>query len=299
MVSPAKAPLPLLLNPAAGRRRRGTAADIERVFREAGIPTAFREVAPDELGSHVAREAQRGTPVVAVAGGDGSMRAAAEALLGRATVLAPIPTGTLNHFARRIGIVSVDDAVRAVARGRVAEVSVGVVAERVFLNPATCGAYAAIVRGRERLRPYLGKWLAALAAALPVLVATPRVDVVITTEETVRRERIRLVWAGVGRGSFPFPHRADERLHARVLETVVLRSGVDLLRLLAESRTIPGLQREWADVLRPSGLTLGAPHPMDVTLDGEPMTLDPPLAFSIRPRALRVLVGVGNVELRM
>lgn len=289
--------MPLLLNPLAGRRRRGAAAEIGRAFLEAGVPVVIREVDPSALGRRVREEAERGAPVVAVAGGDGSVRTAAEALLGRATALAPVPTGTLNHFARRIGIGSVDDAVRAVARGGVAEVSVGEVAGRVFLNTATCGAYAPIVRGRERLRPYLGKWLAALSAALPVLVSTPRVEVVLTAGETVRRERIRLVWTGVGQGSFPSPHRAGEPLDPQAFEVVFLRTASDLLRLLWATRTTlrSGSRRE---ILRLPRFTLDAPHSLDVTLDGEPMTLDPPLAFGIRPSALRVL-GVGNEELRM
>src|SRR5688572_6363150 len=57
---------------------------------------------------------------VGVAGGDGTIRAAVEVLLdGFADLpLLAIPIGTRNHFARDVGIETIDDAVAAAEAGR-------------------------------------------------------------------------------------------------------------------------------------------------------------------------------------
>mgnify|MGYP006186398131 CR=1 FL=1 len=49
--------------------------------------------------------------------------------------------------------------------------------DRVFLNTATFGVYAEVVRRRERLRPWLSKWPAAALALLLWLVRLRRLEV--------------------------------------------------------------------------------------------------------------------------
>ena len=76
-----------------------------------------RTVAAGELGSEAAAAARAGRGLLGVAGGDGSMQAAASVLAGGGTVLAPLPTGTLNHFARRLGTPDLATAATAIAAG--------------------------------------------------------------------------------------------------------------------------------------------------------------------------------------
>src|SRR3954466_10064674 len=63
---------------------------------------------PDAL-EHAAARAD----VLGVCGGDGSVNAAAGVASQHERVLFVVPGGTLNHFARDLGIGSVDDAVAA------------------------------------------------------------------------------------------------------------------------------------------------------------------------------------------
>ena len=48
--------------------------------------------------------AERGDPLLVVGGGDGTIGAAASALVGSTTMLGILPLGTLNHFARDLGL---------------------------------------------------------------------------------------------------------------------------------------------------------------------------------------------------
>lgn len=106
---------------------------------------------------------------VGVVGGDGSVNAAAGVAHAKGKALVIVPGGTLNHFARSLGIDDVDGAVRAVRGGESVGLDVGTVAGRVFLNGASIGGYTDLVDLRERLEGRLGKWMAALVALAWVL----------------------------------------------------------------------------------------------------------------------------------
>ena len=122
---------------------------------------------------------------VGVAGGDGSVAAAAAVAGRRGLPLVVIPTGTLNHFARDVGVYDLQEAVDATGAGQAVAVdlalvdvhpglgddpkSPAVVRLRCFLNTASLGSYPDLVRLREQWEPRWGKWPAFAAALLTVL----------------------------------------------------------------------------------------------------------------------------------
>jgi diacylglycerol kinase family enzyme/membrane-associated phospholipid phosphatase len=120
---------------------------------------------------------------IGVAGGDGTIAAAAAVAAEHRLPLVVVPTGTLNHFARDVGIASLADALAAVAAGTAVRIdlagvdvhdTVGEVRHRWFVNTASLGGYPEMVRLRERLEPRWGKWPAtALALARTLRRAAP------------------------------------------------------------------------------------------------------------------------------
>ena len=119
----------------------------------------------------LAAEARADGGLVVGGGGDGTIAAVAAALVGTDTALGVLPMGTLNHFAKDLGIpIELEKAVRTLFTGKVARVDVGEVNGRIFLNNSSIGFYPSIVQEREReQRQGRGKWVAfARAAALRV-----------------------------------------------------------------------------------------------------------------------------------
>ncbi|MBA2554325.1 MAG: phosphatase PAP2 family protein [Geodermatophilaceae bacterium] len=104
-----------------------------------------------------------------VAGGDGSVATAAKAALDHDLPLAVVPAGTLNHFARDVGIETVEAAVTAINAGAGVAVDVARVGGVPFLNSASIGSYPEMVQRREALEPRYGKWPALFLAAVSVL----------------------------------------------------------------------------------------------------------------------------------
>jgi undecaprenyl-diphosphatase len=80
-----------------------------------------------------------------------------------------VPAGTLNHFARDVGLEHPQDAVDAVLAGDAVQVDVADVNGTPFLNTSSIGSYPEMVRRRDRLSGRLGKWLALTVAAAQVL----------------------------------------------------------------------------------------------------------------------------------
>lgn len=153
-------PIPLLINPKAGSLfRSGLKAwldDHRADFRV--IPTKSAEA----LTEKSAELAAAGEPIVAVAGGDGTLMHAAKGLVGTPAALGILPCGTMNVFARELGIGSrrFDVALQAMRSTARQQVDIFAVNGRPFLQLAGFGPDAAIIK---RITPKLKKHLGAAA----------------------------------------------------------------------------------------------------------------------------------------
>lgn len=142
-------------DPGAQLRQALPDARIIEVDDPGGLPEALEEAAAG--------------PVLGVAGGDGTINVAATVADRRGKPLVVVPTGTLNHLARDLGLEAVDDAVEAVRSGEMTAVDLATIDGHLFLNTASFGSYAELVDARERLEATIGKWPAVLVALARVL----------------------------------------------------------------------------------------------------------------------------------
>ena len=292
----AGSPIPVFVNGSAGSAR-GAADDLARRLEEAGVAAQVREVQPRELAEAVATAVRAGACTIGVAGGDGSISTAAGILAGSGVTLAPVPLGTLNHFARRLGLEDVDTAVVALARGQTRRVPVGRVEERAFINNASCGLYPRLVRHRDRLRHWIGKWPAALVAGIQLLLGSRTLRLTLETGEATLQRKVPALWVGLGRGSFELPGDARLPHDARELELVLphargraglLGLGVRVLWRLLRGRR-PGAGG--LEIVHAPAFVLEAPRPIDIALDGEPLRLDAPIRFRIEVEVLQAIAA--------
>jgi diacylglycerol kinase family enzyme/membrane-associated phospholipid phosphatase len=139
------------------------------------LPKARIEPMDGDLLAHI-EQAASDAEAAGIAGGDGSVAAAAAIASRRKLPLAVFPAGTLNHFARDIGVNTFEDVTTAVEKGDAILVDLATVrvdngATRPFVNTASIGGYPDMVRIRERWQDRLGKWVAAGLALIRVLAA--------------------------------------------------------------------------------------------------------------------------------
>jgi diacylglycerol kinase family enzyme/membrane-associated phospholipid phosphatase len=131
--------------------------------------------------------------VLGVGGGDGTVSGVAHHARRARLPLLVLPGGTFNHFARAAGLESVDDALDALEAGEglrvdVAELTVGDDDPVTVLNAASVGIYPEFVAEREKWEKLLGKWVAAVVAAIRVLRAAEPLEVTVN-------DRVARVWS--------------------------------------------------------------------------------------------------------
>jgi diacylglycerol kinase family enzyme len=281
-------PIPVLVNPSAG-----SAAAVRRALR-GDLRFSPLDTPPAVLPAALLRAAAEGARRVAVAGGDGSVALAAGAAVRAGVELAVLPGGTLNHFARHLGIPdALPEALRVAATGRARPVAVGSVDGRVFVNTSSLGAYVDFVRARERLEPRLGHGLATLAAGAETVARLPRLDVLLETDGGTRRFATPLLFVGVGERALAplgIQRRVEEGWPG--LHVLVVHAGGAagmLLRGLAAARggaeeieRLPDVSSFLVDrcVVR---LAAGA---AELAVDGEILPARPPLEYLARRGAL-------------
>jgi diacylglycerol kinase family enzyme len=277
----------VLVNPASGPGG-SPVHEIKERFATSRVLTC----GGDEL-EEVAREEIAARPgFIGVAGGDGSIRCVASLLAGTSIPLIPVPTGTRNHFAKELGIETVADAAAALGGKRRAVDLAEVNGER-FVNNASIGFYAALVRERGRHERHLPPVLANAAAAWAQACKGHRFRVAVNGTN----QRAWLVFVGngcYGDGLTDLIHR--DALDRALLDVRVLRADIALARtrtvlalLLGRLTASPLLvRREECEV----EVTLRSPT-ASVALDGEIVQLASPLRFRSLPGALTVLVPPG------
>ena len=283
--SPDGAGLRVAVNPTSGPAWTSSPADALR----AALPAAeVVELGPDDdlddlLGAP-------GLTAIGVAGGDGTVSAAARIAAARDLPLVVVPAGTLNHLAGDLGIDDVEAAVAAVRAGTATHMDLGTVADRTFVNTLALGGYPALVDARERLEPRLGKWPALLVALAREL---PRMEP-LRLEVDGRPVRVWLAWIGNGTydpaGFAPAwrPRIDDGLLDIRIVDGSRRWSRARLIAHVLAGRlpSCPVYEQRLARSLRVRSLD----GPLRLAIDGE--TFDAPADVEVAklPRALLVSV---------
>lgn len=288
-------PIPVLLNPAAGPPGRAAAL---RAAILADGRFAVEEVASGELAAAAARLLGAGARRIVVAGGDGSVSAAASALLRHPEAeLAVLPGGTLNHLATHLRLpTDPGAALDLAARGTARPLDVGWAGERLFLNTSAVGAYVTFVRLRERLErrvPYLP---ATLLAGLLLFFRLPRHHVAVEVEGRARTYLTPLVFVGVGERGVPTSDGAERDSDAPHGLQLIIVHGRRRARLLALGvaaarggpRAValrPGVD---SVIVQRCRVALGRDH-VRVAVDGEVCAVPAPIDYRIDHGRLRVV----------
>jgi undecaprenyl-diphosphatase len=280
-------PLRIVVNTSAGS---ATGDDLAATMREALPAAEVVEIPDGESPLDCLREVAPGAGVIGVAGGDGSVDAAVTVALEHDLPLLVVPAGTLNHFARAIGVETIEDAIAAATRGATVRVDVCEVNGRPFVNNASIGLYAAVVDHRERHERRLGKWLALVVAIVVVLRrARP-----LTVEVAGRRRTVWCVFFGNGRyDDDGFIAATRSRLDDGLIDVRIVNAKHRLARLRLVIATLAGRYRrspvyeEWteADVVSVDVLA----GETRIAADGETFDGTRHIEVCKRARALRVL----------
>jgi diacylglycerol kinase family enzyme len=147
VAAPARHPF-LIMNPRSGGGKV-VRHDLARKARDLGAEVVLLE-GPRQIDvAALAQDAVRdGADLLGVAGGDGTQAAVAQVAVEHGLPFVVVAAGTRNHFAMDLGLDRGDPArsLDALTDGVELRVDVGWAGERMFVNNASFGAYAALVQ---------------------------------------------------------------------------------------------------------------------------------------------------------
>lgn len=231
---------------------------------------------------------------VVAAGGDGTIGTVASALVDTDVPLGIIPLGTLNHFARDLGIpLQLEDAVNVIAEANAKPVDAAEVNGHIFLNNSSIGVYPYMVLERERRRRHgVAKWAAMVWGAFKVVQLFPirrfHVDAQGRSETCrtpclfVGNNRYRLDLLGLGR---------RDRMDGGELWLYIAKQHTRLSLVWFTFRALLGLTEPGKDLLSfdTNRAKISSKRKrLNVATDGEIHWMAPPLHYRTRPGALRI-----------
>jgi len=291
--------IPVILNTTAGKgfppERQ---EELRTMFAEAGLEVEIHAATSGEQVVELARRAISSSPrFVVAAGGDGTVSAVASLVRGKRIPLAALPVGTLNHFARDLGIpTDLREAVNAIAQGSPGGVDMGEVNDRSFINNASLGIYPDIVRDRTRQQRRLGrgKFLAMLWATLSVMRRSPFLS--LTMEIDGKPVHCRSPFVFIGNNDyvmegFSIGKRSSLRDGRLSIYTTQRRTRWGLVRLAF--RALAGRLEQADDfaIANAASVRIEGRHRwMLVATDGEVTAMETPLNFRVLPGGLPVIL---------
>lgn len=270
-------------------------------FKNSGHDITVEAVASEQIDGRLRDAAERDYDALIIGGGDGSVNAAAAVLLDRRTALGILPLGTVNRLARDLGFsADVDAALPLLAEAEPRQIDVGEVNGHIFLCNSFIGLPPMVTERRAKLR---GRPLAERLrgyAAMPMEIArgARRLAILVDDEEAARAHRALTVVV-------------SNNAYSEDPNLILKRRALDEARLglyISKHRTVP--RTIWLLLRASLGLWKGDPNlearelekvtihsrnrRLRVANDGELLTLETPLRYRIRPKALTVLVPKKN-----
>jgi diacylglycerol kinase family enzyme len=283
----------------AGGESESFRASLAEAFQQHGIEAELQLVE----GGHIRESAELALAAalegridaVVVGGGDGTIRTVAGVLAGTGVPLGILPLGTLNHFAKDLAIPpQLEAATAVIGDGYTRRIDLGEVNDEVFVNNSSLGIYPYLVADRERQtsetsRP---KWIAASLAFLRVLRRFP------TRRLTVRfgsgAEPIRTPCLFIGNNEYelsPLAIGKRMKLDGGELWLCVANQRDPARFLWLAFRLIVGVADPAKELVTAQVTAVeitSRSSRLPVALDGEVVTMRPPLLYRSRPGDLVV-----------
>lgn len=267
-------------------------------MKEAGHRIEIEIVEGREIVSALERAVGRDdVDVVLAGGGDGTISAAAAAMMNTDKILAVLPAGTMNLFARGLGIpLALEQAITGHAHGHTKAVDIATANGRPFIHQFSIGLHARLVQMRSRFEygSRIGKMWASVRAGAAVLRHPPAIAIALDVGEA----EIRTTTTGLGisnnlfgEGHLPYADKPDGGMLGIYIAGIANR--LELAWLFLAMTLGRWKETEIIEIHECEAAKLTILSPLRhhrCVIDGELATLERETVVKIHPKALNVMV---------
>lgn len=284
----------VLANRNSGRAGTGLQSAIDALEAAGAALELVHTGTVEELREAVHRHADAVETIV-VAGGDGTLNAAAPAIVDAGKPLGILPLGTANDLARTLGLPTDPElAARIALEGELRRIDLGRANDQYFFNAASVGLPVEVARRQRSDRKRRLRTLSYAIAAAEALRARRRFTARLIFDDGILTARCLQVTVGNGvhfGGGLKVAEDAaidDGRLDVFTIEA---NTVLALVRVAAQLRY--GLQRHspWTRTFSTHALRLETHRPIPVSTDGE-ISTSTPVDFSVLRGAIAVRLPV-------
>ncbi|MEU6328946.1 diacylglycerol kinase family protein [Streptomyces sp. NPDC047049] len=277
----------LIMNPRSGGGKVGKFQLVHKA-EELGAEVVVLDPAhPQDVAALARRAVDEGADLLGVAGGDGTQALVAGVAAERGLPFLVISAGTRNHFALDLGLDREDPStcLEALTDGVELRVDLGYVGDRVFVNNASFGAYAAVVQS-PAYRDDKARTILDLLPDLLTRHSGPRLAVRAGTTALDGPQAV-LVSNNPYRMGDPAGLGRRERLDSGLLGVL----GVHVDNAAQAAWMLRGRRGSGLTSLTATEVVIDADAPaVQAGVDGEALTLPTPVRCRIAPGTLRVRV---------
>lgn len=254
----------------------------------------FDQMMQDILLRH--RQAEN-VGVVVAAGGDGTLNAVASKLMGTDIPMGILPLGTFNYVARVLNIpLDLLDAAKAIGEGQPRSVHVAQFNQHIYLNNASLGLYPLFIQKREQFNKHFGRFpLHAYTSALDVLIRD-RKELKLEMEVDGQRYPVKTSLIFFGNNQLQLAEmklRIAEAAEAGKVAGVVVAKSDKRTLFKTLWQLIKGNLDQASDVYSFAAdevIVHSKRNKLTVAVDGEIVTMTPPLKITVRKHALNIMV---------
>jgi len=300
----------IVLNTGSGKHQGDEVQDsISKVLNAAGRQFKLLKV---KGGDGLAAAAQQAVElakanrgVVVAAGGDGTLNAVSNAVLGTGLPFAILPQGTFNYFGRTYGISQdTETATRCMLDAVIQPVQVGMLNDKVFLVNASLGLYPTLLEDRESYKQRYGRsrWVALWSAMVTLFRAHRQLSVQLDFEGKTRTLRTQTIV--VGNNSLQLEHIGVHEEVELQRDHLVAMTAKPLSTLALYGLVARGLLSRMGEAdnliffgFKKMTVRLGpARKRIKVAMDGEIFWLRAPLEFRVPEEYLPLLVPRDDAQ---
>lgn len=287
-----------IINPVAGGgRAKKMVPIIERYMKDINREYSIALTTGPKEATNITKESiAKGYRTIVAVGGDGTVNEVALGILefGEGS-LGIIPSGTGNDLARTLNIpFNPEEAIDTIIKGNLKNIDLGIVNNKMFLNIASIGFDAEVVRNTDKIKKRIKSGIAYVFGVLVTLFKFKEIKVELNIDQVSLSKDIYLV--AVGNGNYyggglkilPMSSVEDGYFHICVINKVPKLKLLFLFPTILKGNHIK--YKKYVEVFKAKTIKVITEDKTYLNIDGEIKNIDKEIVFNISNEKLSVFV---------